>query len=247
MIVDIDTFFGPHPAQEADTSLETLLQVLAANGIARALVYFRGAVLFDGEDGNRTTLAACRAHTALVPVAVVDPRVWRVWDAIPRWAGAGCVAFRFIPQDQGWSLESGSLRRALAAVAETGRPALIDVVGPGHAAQAARAARGLSLSLVLMNLSYWTLAEALAEAADSPHVYLEADRVCLPGQLETMVEVVGAERLLFGSYAPAYEPAPTLTIVGKAGVSDEAKRLILGGNAARLFRLPVLVREDGNA
>ena len=247
MIIDIDTFYGPHPAQEADCSLESLLQLLEAHGITRACVYSRGALLFDSEDGNRATLATCRAHPALVPVAVVDPRVWRIWEAVPRWAAAGCVAFRFFPQEQGWSLESGSFRRVLAAIAETGCPALVDTVSPGHAAQATRAAHGLDLRLVLTNLSYWTLAEALAEAAGSAAVYLAADRVCLPGQLETMIEAVGAERLLFGSYAPAYEPSPTLTIINKADVPAEAKRLILGGNALRLFHLPVPVEEGGNA
>ncbi|MCC7355025.1 MAG: hypothetical protein IT330_14870, partial [Anaerolineae bacterium] len=199
MIVDIDTLLGSHPTQEHDASLPTLLRVLEANDIGRALVYSRTALLFDSEVGNAETLAVCRAHPSLAPVAVVDPRNWGAWDQVARWAEAGCVAFRFFPQEQGWSLESASFRRTLAAVAGTGRPALVEVGVSGMTAQAARAAQGLALPLVLTNVSYWVLAEVLAEVAINPNLYLEAHRVCLPGQAEVMAEAVGAERLLFGS------------------------------------------------
>jgi predicted TIM-barrel fold metal-dependent hydrolase len=74
---------------------------------------------------------------------------------------------------------------------------------------------------------------------DSPRVYLEATRITMPGEVELLVEVVGAEKLLFGSFAPTNEGIPTIRMVQTAEIPAEAKDLILGGNAARLFHLPV--------
>jgi aminocarboxymuconate-semialdehyde decarboxylase len=52
------------------------------------------------------------------------------------------------------------------------------------------------------------------------------------------VTVVGADRVLLGSDHPFWlgDPEP-LRIVREAGLPEDARAAILGGNAARLFRL----------
>ena len=49
------------------------------------------------------------------------------------------------------------------------------------------------------------------------------------------MEEGGADRVLFGSDTPLMDPRPQLGKIITAQISDEAKRLALGGNAARIL------------
>jgi predicted TIM-barrel fold metal-dependent hydrolase len=55
------------------------------------------------------------------------------------------------------------------------------------------------------------------------------------GIVEKAVEVLGAERVYYGSDAPGRNYAAQLAKVRYADISDRDKALILGGNAARLL------------
>ena len=71
-----------------------------------------------------------------------------------------------------------------------------------------------------------------------PNVYLDTVTSLVNyGQLDFMVTRIGAERILYGSDMPFLDPAPQLAKVVFARIPDDAKRRILGGNAARLLAL----------
>lgn len=55
------------------------------------------------------------------------------------------------------------------------------------------------------------------------------------GRMERAVDALGADRIVFGSDAPGRSFATQLAKVLGARISEEAKRLILWGNAARLL------------
>ena len=81
-------------------------------------------------------------------------------------------------------------------------------------------------------------AEAIAAARDHSNVYLETcSTFRTPGVIEQLVDEAGADRVLFGSDAPLMDPRPQLGKIITADISDEAKRLVLGGNAERLLKL----------
>lgn len=109
---------------------------------------------------------------------------------------------------------------------------LILVHGGGYLPyQAARLDRG-----------YATRAETRSRCARPPSEYLKAfyyDTVLhSPLALRYLVELVGADHVLLGSDYPfdLGDPEPT-RIVEASGLPDRDKRLILGENARRLFRL----------
>lgn len=81
-------------------------------------------------------------------------------------------------------------------------------------------------------------AEAIAAAQAHPNVYLETcSTFRTPGVIEQLVNEAGADRVLFGSDIPLMDPRSQLGKIITADISDEAKRLVLGGNAQRLLRL----------
>jgi len=57
--------------------------------------------------------------------------------------------------------------------------------------------------------------------------------------LESLVEQVGAERVLFGTDLPFIDPRPQLGRVLMSRLSDEQKRAILGLNALRIFSINI--------
>lgn len=79
-------------------------------------------------------------------------------------------------------------------------------------------------------------AEAIAAAQAHANVFLETcSTYRTPGVIEQLVNEAGAERVLFGSDIPLMDPRPQLGKIITAAISDEAKRLVLGGNASRLL------------
>ena len=79
-------------------------------------------------------------------------------------------------------------------------------------------------------------AEAIAAVQKYPNVYLETcSTYRMPGVIEELVEKGGKDRVLFGSDVPLMDPRTQIGKIITARISDEAKRLALGGNAERLL------------
>jgi predicted TIM-barrel fold metal-dependent hydrolase len=238
-IVDAGTMFGVRPALDQDLGSQTLLGLLAGNGVAHALVYSLKAVQFDACHGNDETLALCQRHAELSPVAVVDPRQGPdAFQEVARCAGLGFVAYRLFPDRQGWAIGNQAFLHLLRAIAETGCPAIVHTPASGDATTLLNLIGEWESPIVLAAVTYSTLSEALVVLADAPNFYLEAHRVALPGQVELMVDQVGAGRLLFASWAPLHAQRPTIDMVLAAEIDPAAKAAILGANARRLFALP---------
>lgn len=58
-----------------------------------------------------------------------------------------------------------------------------------------------------------------------------------PGVIEQLVEGAGADKVLFGSDQPLMDPRTQLGKILTAQISDDDKRLVMGGNAVRLLQL----------
>jgi hypothetical protein len=87
--------------------------------------------------------------------------------------------------------------------------------------------------------SGWAVIDPNCQAAlDLPNVMLDTTGSGLfYDALPEMVRRVGAERIIFGTDNPFIDPRPGLGRLLMARISDDEKRLIMGGNARRLFRL----------
>jgi hypothetical protein len=96
------------------------------------------------------------------------------------------------------------------------------------------------LTIVGGHIGYpWTV-EMIALATKYPNVHIDtsaykANRY--PPELVEYMRGHGKKKVLFGSNFPMITPAECLEHVGTLGLSDEARALFLGGNAARVFGL----------
>jgi predicted TIM-barrel fold metal-dependent hydrolase len=237
-VIDIGTLFGVRPATDLDLTAATLLQMMANNRVDGALTCSLKAIQYDFVAGNDETLARHSAHPELRPVAVVDPR--RAPDCyaeVERCADAGFIAYRCLREYQGWAIANQAFVHLLRAIATTGLPVIVHTPESGDATALLQIAGDWETPVVLAAVSYSVLSEALAVVAEAPNFYLEAHRLSLPGQVEVMAEAVGAERLMFGSWAPLYAQRPSLDAILGAAICQTDKERILSGNARHVFGL----------
>jgi uncharacterized protein len=83
---------------------------------------------------------------------------------------------------------------------------------------------------------------AIAAVKAQDNLYLDLSYQQDTANAELTVQTLGAERVLFGSDAPYYDPSATIRSIEEARISDEAKERILYRNGAELierFRGPL--------
>ncbi|MEM7537374.1 MAG: amidohydrolase family protein [Chloroflexota bacterium] len=78
--------------------------------------------------------------------------------------------------------------------------------------------------------------QAIAASQAHPNIYLETcSTYRSPSVIEQLVNEAGPEKVLYGSDMPLMDPRAQIGKIITADISDEAKRLVLGGNAQRLL------------
>lgn len=242
-MIDATVLFGAPRAggPAAAYGLEAARAELAGHGMAAALVCARSGTQYRHEMGNAETFAAATTSgpVRLHPVATINPVQYLGWrHEVDRALASGAVAFRFFPEEQSWEPESAAFQEVAARVAHAGRPLLIPVGRFGSATAVGAATAKLEVPVVLVGGHYTQLGDCLAALAKWPHLHLDTSRLAQFRGVETVVQEVGAERLVFGSGAPVRPVQAALNAVLVARIPDDAKRLILAGNAERLFGLP---------
>ncbi|MHB1356493.1 MAG: amidohydrolase family protein, partial [Anaerolineae bacterium] len=223
-VLDAYTCIGQQPEDDRDLGTDTLLAQMSVERIDIALCCSFTAIRYDGEIGNRELLTTCRENPRLLPVAVVNPAPFYSNDTlISLYKQLGFVGLRFVPYRQGWSLESEPFQRAVYLSSELGLPISVELGASGDATRLSHLAGGLEIPVVLANVTYATIGEALAVLERHDNLYLEASRLVSPGIEEILVARLGAERLIFASGAPAWQIAPTLEMIRQAEVSTSVK------------------------
>lgn len=187
-----------------------------------------------------------------VPFASVDEAVWE----IDRCAAAGARGLGELrPESLGVDLAGGEMAEALAErAAAHGLPVLFHASEPVGHAYPGKAGQSLgplwafieAHPMVTPILAH--LGGGLPLYAHMPEVRaaferMYVDTAAVPwlygaGVYRTVIDLIGAERVLFASDYPLRHPRRDLAILNDCGLSPGERRAVLGGNAARLLLLP---------
>jgi uncharacterized protein len=234
-------------------SVEQTLRAMDDGGVERALL-----CAWSGPDGtlisNDEVAASVAAHPdRFAGIASVDLR--RPADAVRELRRAvaelGCVGLRVVPWL--WQLPPDDRRYypLYAACVELGIPFCTQIghTGPLFPSEPGRPIPYLDtvllefpeLVVVGGHVGYPWLDEVISLATKYPNFYVDTSAYAvhrIPDTLVRYLRGAGRNRVLFGTNWPMLSPRRCLERLDELELDDEARRLFLGDNAARVFNLP---------
>lgn len=229
--LDIDVLVGFYPQLDrAGGTPESVRAMLAEQRITAGAVANLRAALHDPRSGNDEVLAL--AGPDVVPVGVVDLRdpIGAVAE-VERLAAAGVRAIRLFPDEQGVQADFPSVRHVAKQAARLG---LVLLTG-GDVRRFWRPLAGLDARVVFLDTHFYHLGDFLVVAADEPGFCTSTRLLTSPDALEVVAARVGADRLLFGSRAPLYEPLVPRLRLATSGLSAADVAAVAGGTARTLL------------
>ncbi len=226
-----------------ENTIENLIARMDANKVAMAVTFPYPLAEVDRLRANDYVLAAHAAYPdRIIPFALIG-------DDVETWLALGVRGFK--QQDILYAPERFNLRRAYRLIAAAGVPVLIHFrAGEGYsvpqqAKAILRGAPGLKLIVAHMGRHTPNTAEkveaALLGLRDEPSVLFETSTVRDPAIIARAVEIVGEDRVIFGSDYPfnssidADPLAEELRVIGQAGLPTAVREKVLGGNIRALL------------
>lgn len=100
------------------------------------------------------------------------------------------------------------------------------------------------LKLIGIHVGFPWTAEMISVAYKHPNVYIGSDAYApkhWPAEFVRFLDSWGQDKVLFGTDFPVIDPRRARREIEELGIRSEAKRKLLGGNAAALFSLGPLV------
>ncbi|MBM3450366.1 MAG: hypothetical protein FJX78_05215 [Armatimonadetes bacterium] len=225
---------------------QTLLADMDRHGIDVSLIQGTstgGQVSVDVmRDSNDYILEAHATSTRrLIPVCMVNPITGTAaLDEARRCLTAGMVGVKVWPWG-GFPIDCPPMRALAALCAAFGRPLLVhtDNLDPRcHPYQLGRLAAAFpGQPFVMVHMSGKVTPDSVRVAEAHDNLWLDTSGTPSDSILQMAVDRCGAERVMFGSDWPFFAFRPALAKIEVLEASDVDKAMILGGNAARVFRI----------
>ena len=235
-ILDFFAMFGPIPPAGATPGTDALRAVHARHGVSGAVALSTRGIYHSAPAGNRETAKLCSdSGGTLLPAAVLDPRLPTLDTS-----HQGARALALFPATQRWPVRLASLQILLKSLADArlATPLMLEAVRPGDATALfdMASAAGYAGPLVLTGIDEPTLAEAIALSKLSERIFVSTDGLRGIGSIALAVNLLGAERVLFGSGATARNAlGAALAIVRSSGLDSGTMTQIFSGNARRIL------------
>lgn len=244
-VVDAHMHLGPYSQFHiAHNDAQGMIEEMDRLGIRQGWIASHAAISAEARRGNDETADAVRAFPGrFVGYVVVDPNYPD--EVVPELER--CLSmpeFRMIkvhPSLAQYPLDGPNYEPIWAVAKERNCPVLTHAWGgdPLCGAQPIRRVleRHPEVRLFYGHALYPTnFAEAAEVARDFPNLWLDITSSYQGyGMIEHAVATVGAERIVYGSDMPFLAAAGAIGHILHAQISDEAKALLLGGNAMRLL------------
>ncbi len=234
-MIDVNTLFGFWPKRKVDSSLDTLLRLMAEKDIRKACTLSTRGIFFDFKEGNRETLQAARKHEQLIPVGTLNPCRWLgCMDEARRLIDEGVRLLRFFPQYQEWNTGQAPFHKLLDEVLAPSGVALMLPACEGISA-IGRMAKNIPNTIIIEGFKYDGLAEAIVVCEQAPNVHIETHLLNATDFVANLRQEISARQMVFGTYTPLTYIETGIAQVEASGATEEEKSLIYEGNIARIL------------
>jgi predicted TIM-barrel fold metal-dependent hydrolase len=235
-IIDCNTVFGPWPAARAEMPVERLIKALNSHKVSKAFALSTIGILHNHGDGNAETIKQCQGNSKLILAATIDPRgYFGINGMIGKLKEQGFKMMRFFPDIQEWNLDNIVFGDILEENESVGMPFMVQAGGTGTPTRLARNLSNRNTKILLEGVSFEDMAEAISVLKKYDNVLIETSNMRVPGALRFLVDKIGADRVVFGSYCLRNSQGASLSYITDSDLNDENKAKILGENIKRLL------------
>lgn len=251
-LFDINCMVGPTNTnrEPAFKDAVELLAEMDRLGIAEALVYSSLARYAHPNDGNAHLMEMIRGEARLHPAWVLLPpgtgEIPAPSELVQQMRERGVRAARIFPRDHRYPFLERTFRPLLEALAEAKVPLLIDSSRSGWADIAVDwrelleiSSRYPDLPLVLLREGGTTWRVLFGVWQEHPNIYLDTSYFQESRITAEISDRFGADRLLFGTAMPQFDPGGPLASLLGTPLSARQRTAIAGDNARRLLGLHV--------
>ncbi|GII92454.1 amidohydrolase family protein [Sinosporangium siamense] len=255
--LDVDVLVGDYPDRDHPPGTpEAVTQTLTANRTTAAAVASLRAALFDMRSGNDEILALASASPpgatgkpspahgrppadtagvpapTVIPIGTADLRdPLGAARELDRLAASGVKTVRLFPEEQGVQAVFPSVRHVARRATALG----LTILTGGDVRHFWQPFAGLGATVVFLDTHFYHLGDFLVAAADEPGFHTSTRLLNSPDALELTAAELGADRLVYGSRTPHYEPLVPQLRLATSGLKPDEIAAVAGGNARRLL------------
>jgi len=244
MIIDAHIHLGSFSVSYpfAESKIETVVEMLQKEGVDYALASSSKALHYDCPEGNKEVLEASRKYKEIIPYVVVNP--WHQRQALGELEQCrqnGFVGVKLHPNCHQYPLNSPLAEPVLKFCQRRQIPILTHSTGcsPLSGAEAIKAVADKypDLILVVGHGGIFSDRQVAQVVMDYPQLYIEISVEYEAGKLEKTIEMVGADRIMFGSDCPLHHPSVMLQRLRVIKLSKKEEEQILCKTAQKVFAL----------
>ena len=212
-----------------------------------ASVVFQGGVPQDPREGNAHVLAAVKGEGRILPGCLVNPTMGPLaTDDLKRCVDLGARTVKLMAAVHRYRLDSACVDPIMELAKSLNIPATIHSGSPLSGCSpeyiGTLAQRHPDVTIIMDHMGYreW-IRLAVQAAVENDSIYLGTTLIAAaePISIKNIVTSgsLGAERIVFGSNAPAGVATHGVNGIRDVGFSAEDEALILGGNFKRIYGL----------
>jgi predicted TIM-barrel fold metal-dependent hydrolase len=229
-----------------DGTVETLLKTGRSGGIDRFVVFSAAAAPGQVRSINNFIAAVCAEYPALTGFGTLHHEAHNPLDEIDRIIGLGLQGIKLHPDMQRFNIDDAAMMDIYAAL--EGRLPVIFHTGDyrysfSHPSRLARVLDNFPrLTVVAAHFGGWSVFDIAMDYLRGRRCYFDVSS-SLPflglRRSRELIRVYGAERFLFGSDYPMWDPAACLEEFLCLDLNGAENDLILYQNALRVLGLPL--------
>ena len=235
------------PMPDCICTAAELASLMEQAGVDEALVYHALSREYSPAVGNHRILEETGGHDNLHPCWTLLPHhtgeMPPADGLVEQMTGMGVRAARVFPKAHNWTLAEWCAGDLLRALEQAAIPLFLDCDQTDWNQVHSLACEHPGLTFVLTGVPFRLSRQVYALLAETSNVCMETSLFQLHGGIEDVCAKFGAARLLFGTAAPHFKMAPSVMAVRYAGISENDKAMIAGGNLRNLLGG---VRPDGH-
>jgi len=238
MIIDCELYLLDTPVIDRVYDVGALEALLDEAGIDRAVLMPPVVVKPD----NLWLIEQIGDNARFIPCALLNPHfggeaIAELETGVGAW---GIRGLKLMPTKHGFHCATPVAHPLVAKCAELGIPVSIHSEGgyahPLAIAALAEAFPDVPVIMDHMGYRYW-VPDAIEAARRTPNIYLATTAVMEAHYIAKAIEVVGADRIVFGSNGPLASPKMQLEVIKFLQLSPEDEAKVLGGTLAKLYKV----------